>query len=200
MANKKYSAGLVSQGFWFYEIKQYIELLNEGKLESDIKKLSEENNIFGAVSPSRASEIFNGARRRVKALDSDMYELFPKLNIDNQKLVALISVLLLNDLFLEFLLEVFDENIQKGTFELKTTDFRSFFSEKQRTNETVANWKPYTYNRLASVYKSYLFEAGLIREQDGLAIITPKVLDQRITLWLKTKKRLDIFKAITGGL
>lgn len=200
MDKKKYSAGLVSQGFWFYEIKKYIELLNEDKTEQDIKKLSEENNIFGAVSPSRASEIFNGARRRVKALDSDMYELFPKLNIDNQKLVALISVLLLNDLFLEFLLEVFDENIQKGTFELKTTDFRSFFSEKQRTNETVANWKPYTYNRLASVYKSYLFEAGLIREQDGLAIITPKVLDQRITLWLKTKKRLDIFKAITGGL
>jgi hypothetical protein len=200
MDKKKYSAGLVSQGFWFYEIKQYIELLNEDKTEQDIKKLSEENNIFGAVSPSRASEIFNGARRRVKALDSDMYELFPKLNIDNQKLVALISVLLLNDLFLEFLLEVFDENIQKGIFELKTTDFRSFFSEKQRTNETVANWKPYTYNRLASVYKSYLFEAGLIREQDGLAMITPKVLDQRITLWLKTKKRLDIFKAITGGL
>lgn len=200
MENKKNSAGLISQGFWFYEIKQYIELLNEGNSESDIKKLSEENNIFGAVSSSRASEIFNGTRRRVKTLDSSMYELFPKLNIDNQKLVALISVLLLNDLFLEFLLEVFHENMQKGIFELRTTDFRSFFSEKQRTNETVANWKPYTYNRLASAYKSYLFEAGLIREQDGVSIITPKVLDQRIILWLKTKNRLDIFKAITGGL
>lgn len=200
MASKTYGAGLVSQGFWFYEIKQYIDLLNEGKTESEIKQLSEENNVFGAVSASRAKETFNGTRRRVRVLDSDMYDLFPKLNIDNQKIVVLIAVLLLNDLFLEFLLEVFQEKIHKGVLELSGTDFRSFFSEKQRTNETVATWKPYTYNRLASAYKSYLLKSGLIREQHNIFIITPKVLDQRLLQWLKVKNRLDIAKAITGGV
>ena len=199
MPNKKYSAGLVSQGFWFYEIKQYIELLNEGKTEDEIKKLSEDSNIFGAVSVNRAKETFNGARRRVNTLDDEMYVLFPKLNIDNQKIVALISILFLNDLFLEFMLEVFQEQLHRGVLQLLTTDFRSFFSEKQRTNETVAKWESYTYNRLASVYKNYLLESGLIRENGSVDIITPKMLDNRVLQWLRSRNRLDIAKAITGG-
>ncbi|MBM7709398.1 DUF1819 family protein [Enterococcus lemanii] len=199
MSKKIYSAGLVSQGFWFHETKQYIEFLNEGKTEAEIKKLSEEANIFAAVSASRANETFNGARRRANALDSEMYQLFPKLNIDNQKIVVLIAVLRLNDLFLEFLLEVYQEKLHKNIYKLTLTDYRSFFSEKQRLNEVVMSWKPYTYHRLASAYKKYLLEAGLIREEKGDDLITPKIIDDRVVQWLKENDRLDILKAIAGG-
>lgn len=199
MSKKIYSAGLVSQGFWFHEIKQYIELINEGKTEAEIKKLSEEINIFSAVSASRANEIFSGARRRVSTLDSEMHLLFPELNIDNQKMVVLIAVLMLNDLFLEFLLEVYQEKLNKGIHKLTLTDYRSFFSEKQRVNEIVMSWKPYTYHRLASAYKKYLLEAGLIREEKGEDLITPKMVDGRVVQWLKENGRTDILKAIAGG-
>ena len=199
MTKKIYSAGLVSRGFWFHETKQYIELLNEGKTEAEIKMLSEESNIFTAVSASRANEIFNGAKRRVNALDSEMHLLFPKLNIDNQKMVVLVAVLMLNDLFLEFLLEVYQEKINKETYKLTLTDYRSFFSEKQRVNEVVMSWKPYTYHRLASAYKKYLLEAGLIREEKREDLITPKMIDDRVAQWLKKNSRTDILKAIAGG-
>ncbi|MGX7011586.1 DUF1819 family protein [Lactococcus cremoris] len=199
MSKKNYSAGIVSQGFWFYEMKQYLELVNVGKSDQEIKQLSEENNIFAAVSASRANEIFNASRRRVKVLGSEMQTLFPKLNIDNQKLVALIAVLLLNDLFLEFMIEVFQLKIVKGELQLSPTDYKSFFAEKQRTNGTVAGWKPYTYSRLSSAYKNYLLESGLIRENGSWDTITPKVLDVRLREWLKSINRLDIEKAITGG-
>ncbi|MCT0056292.1 MULTISPECIES: DUF1819 family protein [Lactococcus] len=199
MSEKNYSAGIVSQGFWFYEMKQYLELVNVGKSDQEIKQLSEENNIFAAVSASRANEIFNASRRRVKVLGSEMQTLFPKLNIDNQKLVALIAVLLLNDLFLEFMIEVFQLKIVKGELQLSPTDYKSFFAEKQRTNGTVAGWKPYTYSRLSSAYKNYLLESGLIRENGSWDTITPKVLDVRLREWLKSINRLDIEKAITGG-
>lgn len=198
MSKKNYSAGIVSQGFWFYEMKQYLELVNVGKSDQEIKQLSEENNIFAAVSASRANEIFNASRRRVKVLGSEMQTLFPKLNIDNQKLVALIAVLLLNDLFLEFMIEVFQLKIVKGELQLSPTDYKSFFAEKQRTNGTVAGWKPYTYSRLSSAYKNYLLESGLIRENGSWDTITPKVLDVRLREWLKSINRLDIEKAITG--
>lgn len=200
MKKKTYSAGLVSQRFWFYEIKQYIELLNEGKSEQEIKSLSAEANIFGAISESRAKEIFNGARNRVNILGDEMQELFPQLNIDNQKIVALIAVMLLNDLFAEFMLEVFQLKLQKNDLQLSVKDYKSFFSEKQRSNEVVAGWKPYTYSRLGSTYKSYLVGAGLVRGSDSMDIIVPKILDQRVLQWLKTINRLDIAKAITGGL
>lgn len=199
MKKKIYSAGLVSQKFWFYEMKQYIELLNEGKNDEEIKKLNLEKNIFGAVSDSRAKEIFNGTKKRVSAIGKEMQELFPNLNIDNQKLVTLIGVLLTNDLFLEFMLEVFQVQVQKGRMQLSTTEFKSFFSDKQRTNEIVAGWKPYTYNRLGSAYRSYLLESGLIREEGQVAVITPKLVDPRVLQWLKSINRLDIAKALTGG-
>ena len=64
MSKKSYSAGLVSQGFWFNEMKKYIELVNDGKSDQEIKQSSEENNIFAAVSASRANEIFNASRRQ----------------------------------------------------------------------------------------------------------------------------------------
>ncbi|MEG0284808.1 MAG: DUF1819 family protein [Vagococcus sp.] len=197
---KKYSAGLVSQRFWFHETKQYIDLLNEGKAEKEIQYLSEELNIFGAVSPSRAKEIFNGVRRRVNILDSDLQKLFPQLNIDNQKILSLIAVLLVNDLFLEFMLEVFQAQIQKNEFELTNKEYKRFFSEKQRTNDVVAKWKPYTYTRLGSAYRNYLLESGLLREVSEKDIITPKVLDQRIITYLYSINRQDIVKSIIGDI
>ena len=200
MSNKKYSAGLVSKRFWFYEIKQYIEMLNDGKSEKEIKQLSEYVNIFGAPSESRAKEVFNATRRRVNIIGKEMQELFPKLNIDNQKIVALTSVLLLNDLFLEFMLEVYQTQIKKGRMEITTTEYKAFFSEKQRTNDSVASWKPYTYSRLGSAYKNYLQESGLIRENDSVDRITPKAIDPRVIQWLKTINRLDIVQALTGGV
>lgn len=202
MSNKVYSAGLVSQRFWFYEIKQYIEMLNDGKTDKEIKQLSDEINVFGAVSASRAKEIFNAARRRANVLGKEMQELFQKLNIDNQKIVTLISVLMLNDLLLEFMLEVYQVKLQNGIMQLSTTDYKAFFSEKQRTNDVVAEWKPYTYNRLGSAYKNYLLEAGLIRENGNVDIITPKLIDSRVIAWLKSINRLEITEVaitITGG-
>lgn len=200
MSNKVYSAGLVSQRFWFYEIRQYIELLNEGKTDKEIKQLSDEVNIFGAASNNRAKETYNVARRRAKVLGKEMQELFPELNVDNQKIIALISVLLLNDLFLEFMLEAYQVQLQKGTKQLSSTDYKAFFSEKQRTNDIVAGWKPYTYNRLGSTYRNYLLESGLIRNSGKhIDIITSKVLDSRVIEWLKSINRSDIAKAITGG-
>ncbi|KRM90954.1 BrxA family protein [Liquorilactobacillus cacaonum] len=98
MTEKKYSAGLVSQRFWFYETKQYIKMLSEGRTDIEIKKLSEEENIFGAASTSRAKETYRAAHRRINVLGNEMQGLFLKLNLDNQKITVLISVLLLNDL------------------------------------------------------------------------------------------------------
>lgn len=200
MRKKIYSAGLVSQRFWFYEFREYVELLNKGKTDNEIKILSETENVFGAVSSSRARETYVGVKRRVAVLGEKMQSLFPELNIENQKIVVLISILLINDLFFEFMQEVIQPKISKGDLQLSLTDFRSFFSEKQRSNEVVSKWKPYTYNRLGSSYKKFLIESGLARESSLELMITPKMLDPRLLQWLTTINRQDIAKTLTGGV
>lgn len=198
MSNKKYSAGLVSQSFWFYEIKQYIEMINEGKAEDEIKTLSEDNNIFNAVSSSRAKETFNGVRRRVNILDQEMYKIFSEVDVDNQRIIVFIAILLMNDLFLEFQLEVYQDLIKKEISHISTADFRAFFSEKQKTNDIVSSWKQYTYKRLAGSFRKYLVEAGLLRPEGNTTLLTPKLIDPRIVRWLRKKGRLDIVNAIGG--
>jgi hypothetical protein len=38
----------------------------------------------------------------------------------------------------------------------------------------------------------------LIREEAGVDVITPAVVDKRVEIWLSDIGRLDILKAITG--
>lgn len=199
MVKKIYSAGLVSRRFWFYEFKQYINMLNEGKTDMEIKHLNEEANIFGAVSQNRARDIYNTCKRRTEILGNDMQKLFPELDIDNQKITLLIAVLLLDDLFLEFVGGVYQSQVQKGILTLTNTDYKAFFSEKQRTNDIVSTWKPYTYSRLGSSYRTYLLETGLIRDNKVHDIITPKIIDIKVISWLRDINRWDIAKALIGG-
>ena len=68
MKRNEYSAGAVSYTFWFLEFRKVVQLLAEGKTYDEIKKLSEEENIFGAPSKARAKNIYSATTARIKAL------------------------------------------------------------------------------------------------------------------------------------
>ena len=51
---KAYSAGLMSQSFWFIEFKKVVKLVSDGKSQNDIKAACVEENLLGAVNPYRA--------------------------------------------------------------------------------------------------------------------------------------------------
>lgn len=44
-----YSAGLMSQSFWFIEFKKVVKLISDGKSQNEIKSACIEENLFGAV-------------------------------------------------------------------------------------------------------------------------------------------------------
>lgn len=57
MVDEMYSSGLVSQSFWFVEMKKIIKLVSEGKDEHEITKICIEENLFGAAKEYRAKRI-----------------------------------------------------------------------------------------------------------------------------------------------
>ena len=65
MKKKEYSAGIVSKGFWFLEFKKFLELLIEGKSESEIKELQEEKNIFSAPSKDYGKRIISEINKKL---------------------------------------------------------------------------------------------------------------------------------------
>lgn len=197
---KKYSAGLVSRRFWFSEFKLYVELRQNGYTDQEIKKKSDQDNIFLAVSTNRQKRTFQYIKRNVAVLQESGLALFSELDIDNQKLLNLITILMEDVLFNEFMFEVFGPKLKNGIKRLDQIDYRVFFTEKQRESDELKKLKEYTLKRLASAYRTHLVEAGLLIAQKDYDEITPKLLDRRIVQWLVEQNRKEIVLSLGGSL
>ena len=58
MIAETYSAGLISQSFWFIEFKKVLKLLENGKSEVEIRELCLQDNLFGAAKEYRAKRMY----------------------------------------------------------------------------------------------------------------------------------------------
>lgn len=57
MIPEEYSAGLMSQSFWFIEFKKIIKLISGGKMDDEIKTICIDENLFGAAKEYRAKRM-----------------------------------------------------------------------------------------------------------------------------------------------
>ena len=130
MIDETYSAGLISQSFWFFEMKKLIKLIDDGKSEQEIKKLCIEENLFGAAKEYRAKRIYGYLWNRVKNLDQSLIELFVNSDLATQKLINLVAILKGDRLFFEFLFEVYREKSILGVPNLENADVNIFFKKK----------------------------------------------------------------------
>ena len=67
MVEETYSAGLISQSFWFVEMKKVIKLIDDGKSEEEIKKIVYRRKYFlVAAKEYRAKRIYGYIWNRAK--------------------------------------------------------------------------------------------------------------------------------------
>lgn len=198
MADREYSAGLISQSFWFVEMKKFINLINDGESEEEIKKICIEENLFGATKEYRAKRIYGYIRNRARNLDKTLIEMFCTSDLATQKIINLITVIKSDRLFFEFMLEVYREKIILGIPTIEDSDVNIFFRNKEIQNEDIALWTDTTKSKLRSVYFNYLTEANLLTAADKKKAITPPILDTALDGYLNTCGESAVIKAITG--
>lgn len=194
----EYSAGAVKLSFWFAEFRKVIQLLNSGESVAEIKQMNIAENIFGAPTQARATQIFNTVSTRVQRLDSSFYKVFEKSDVSNQKLIALIAIMETDSLFFDFVYEVYREKLILGATELADSDIGIFFKNKQMQSEKVAKWTDYTLKRLGACYKTLLMEAGLIGQSVGRRNIVKPILDKALEECLKANSMEITLRALTG--
>ena len=194
----EYSAGLVSQSFWFVEIKKIIKLINDGMTEEEIKKLCIDENLFGTMKEYRAKRIYGYIWNRTKKLDKAMIELFCSSDIATQKVINLISILKSDRLFLEFMFEVYREKNILGVNVIEDSDVNIFFKNKEIQSEDVVAWSDATKHRLRSIYINYLIDSNLLTVVEKRKTITPPILDIALERYLEANGEDTILKAITG--
>ena len=161
MERRPYSAGAVKHAFWFMEFRKVVSLRIEGRSWDEIKQINEDENIFGAPTKLRATQIWNTVSARIKCLDDSFYPIFQSCDVAGQKLFALAAAMVYDTLFGEFVYEVIREKMIIGMNEFADSDIRIFFNNKQAQDEKVAKWTEATLKRLGACYKNLLLEAGI---------------------------------------
>ena len=198
MNRKEYSAGAVKHAFWFMEFRKVVSLRLEGKTWEEIKQLNENENIFGAPTKLRATQIFNTVSARVKSLNDSFYPIFDACDLASQKLFALVAAMTYDVLFGDLVYELVREKMIIGSNELADSDLRIFFKDKQQQNDKVAKWTEATIKKLMVTYKSMLFEAGVTNKAKDIREIYKPLPDPAMEGWMKEQRMMYQLKAIMG--
>lgn len=198
MERREYSAGAVKLSFWFPEFRKVVQLLAAGNSFDEIRRQSQEENIFGAPTQRRADQICRTVITRVQALDSSFYPVFLAGDLSTQKLFALAAVMVCDTLFFDFVYEVIREKLIIGSNELEPKDVRIFFRDKQVQDARLAGWTDYTCQRLGSCYRTMLYEAGLTDKAKETRRIFKPILETELQQWLESHDMGLIVKAWTG--
>lgn len=198
MITENYSAGLVSESFWFIEFKEYLKLIKNNASLEDIRKEIIDNNLFGLPNENRAKRTFGYLKNRTSSLDNEAVEIFFSTDLSTQKLINLISILRNSRIFFEFINEVYRDKIRIGTECLERTDSNIFFRNKEIQSDDVAKWKDATKKRMGNSFTTLMTEANLLTVRDKKKYITPPVLDTELEKYLERNGEIDIAKALTG--
>ena len=198
MIEQNYSAGIMSQSFWFNEFRQLLKLRTENCDTDEIKKKIIEENLFGAPNEYRARRIYGYLINRVSAVEKELSDLFFSSDLATQKLINLIAVIRQDRLFFEFLYDVYRDKIILGEKTLELSDGRNFFNHKETQDDNVLAWKDQTKKRVQSAYFNFMTEANLLANDGKKKLITPPLLDIALEKYLKCRGETAIIKAITG--
>lgn len=198
MKKLDYSAGLMSQSFWFLEFKKAVRLRREGLDYDDIKKKCVEENLFGAAKEYRALRMAGYIITRIKAMDDTLVELFCSSDLATQKLINLITILRTDRLFFEFAYEVYREKVILGVECMEDVDVNVFFTRKETQSELIAGWKDTTKRKLRNIYMNFMTDANLLTVIDKKKTITPPILDVALERYLKAMDEEAMVKALTG--
>lgn len=198
MVTEVYSAGLMSQSFWFAEFRKVVRLISDGKTPDEVRALALSENLFGATKEYRAKRICGYLLNRVKTMDTGLLALFGKSDMSTQKLINLLTILRLDRLFFEFLFEVYREKVILGSPCLEDSAVRIFFKDKEVQSTEVEGWKDTTKRHLQSNYLNFMIQANLLTEIRKEKRITPPILDRPFELYLMDNGETALLKAITG--
>lgn len=198
MVANKYSAGLMSQSFWFIELKKTVKLISDGKTDDEVKAMCLDDNLYGAAKDYRAKRMYGYIINRVRTLDNEMLNLFISSDLATQKIIALISILKTDRLFFDFVFEVYREKIILGIPFLEDSDVRIFFKNKEEQSEDVEKWNESTKVKLKNCYLNFMTDANLLSDCEKQHQITPPILDVALERYLNCCGESNLIKAITG--
>jgi len=197
MNNMSYSAGIVSQLFWFVETRETAKLLKDNSYEA-VEKMAFESNLYQQNQYSRIRREFNTIIKRLNALPEELSDELVRTDVNTAKLIVFISIMATDLMLFEFVYEVYRDKVRMADTELMDMDFNVFFSNKMKQSEKVAGWSDSGIYKMKQTYAKYLLEAGLIEKTGNNKKICKVYIDQEIRDMIIRNNMEKFLFALTG--
>lgn len=194
----QYFCKLTGTPYLYFELKQVANLTLDGLSPIIIREKIKDENLFQSATNKSNNKLLRATLKRVAVLDEMMLNILVHGSLHTSKLVALIAIMKTDQLFLEFLEEVYLEEVRLGEQELEPRDFRIFFNNKAEQSPIVAGWSESTIKKLSQVYSKILFEAGLINSTHKKRL-TPPTIGEELLAHLRKLGDHRLIIAMTGG-
>lgn len=186
---------------WLYylETRQVMQLIvNERMMPAEIKKLNKEQNIFNAVTARHSKDICNTVLRRINSTDDAFHQMFLEKDVETQKVMCIMMIMLTNHTFYDFMDHVYKEKLILNDHYLSRAEVLSFMHELQNRDERASKWIDTSIKKFVGVILSILSEAGMIAGSGKDYQIRRPILTADVIDLLKSSGLQQIYRMLSG--
>ena len=184
---------------WFKEMRLAVELIvKEKKTLSDIKRLSEQMNLYNTASSSRANEIRIVIARRINRVNESFLEFYFRQTTDVQKLLTIIMIMLTDRTFLEFMNDVYKEKLITGEMELYDSDIMGYLHRLQDQDSQAEKWTDEGMKKVRGNYKLILKDSGIISDTGVVRKILKPIISAELRDFLRKEGLTQIYHILAG--
>lgn len=194
---KKYNASITSSIFWVQESRKTASYIKDGLSREELCELSRKENIYMAPSDDRKRKIANTTYDRIILLPPKLIAFLSDCDLESAKIIVLLSIMLKDDLFHDFMVEIYKEKMMLGDKKIVNNDVRIYIEEKRNMYEDAAKISDASVYKLGQTFIKFLIECGLVENAKTGKIKVPYI-DYNLVNLLEESGYRDFISIITG--
>lgn len=196
----KYRTALMNRPFMYIESKRIAEMMLQGKSEEERRYEAVELNAIQMPSLDRRKTSYKEISHRLSLLDDFLLEKFMNSDADTAKAILAYAILQADQLYYEFMREIYLEKILLLQKDLAKKEVINFLYKKAEQSEVVAKWADNTKERLAVGFIQMMRESGFILSNHEEHQVKRPFINQSVGEYLRKNGIKPIVEIMLGEL
>lgn len=198
MNKKTYSSAIKKTPYKYYISKTIAKLILKGYDRNEVFFECFNNNEVQIDSLERRREVTNVVYERLLNLDRYLLEEFVNADVSTSKFILVYAIAKTDQLFFDFLYELYREALLGVKKYISIDDFDLFFKSKKETDPTVKSWGDYTIDQLGKGYRNILVESSLGRREKKNIYVVKPIVHPDVVEHLNKINETPYLKALLG--
>ena len=190
----------MNRPFMYIESKRIAEMMLQGKTEEERRYEAIELNAIQMPSLDRRKTSYKEISQRLSFLDEHLLEKFTGSDADTSKAILAFAILQSDQLYYEFMREIYLEKILLLQKDLAKKEVINFLYKKGEQSEVVAKWADATKERLAAGFIQMMRESGFIVSNPEEHQVKRPLINQSVREYLRKNGIKPVVEILLGEL